>query len=227
MLIIHGSHETASRNFLNKFIDRSKSLRKSVIRFDAEQVDLTDLTQKLESTGLFQEDQLFVLFGLFSLPSSDFKKRLVDYLKSKQDSDLVIYESDTIPSPSLRPFTKAKIEVFKTSPQVFALMDQLLPGNSAVLLKLYDQAIASGDAPEFIFAMVIRHVRLLIAAASNPSSQSLPVWQKQKLQKQAHLFGLPRLHDIHRHLYEIDKSIKTGVSPLEYRDQIFILFLNT
>ena len=78
--------------------------------------------------------------------------------------------------------------------------------------------------------MIIRQFRLLLGLSESSNNnideiKRLAPWQKSKLVRQASLFGVDKLKQIYKMLYKIDKSQKTGKSPLTLVQDIDILML--
>lgn len=224
MLILHGDDYIKSRNQLNQLADEARQKNQAVNRLEAADLELGQLTQLVESRSFFGEDSLIIIFGLFSLTKSKKKDKITDYLKENQGANLILYEAKEVSGSNLKAFPKAKIFGHKPAPIIFNFLDGLKPGNVKSVgefQKLLDQK----NEPEFIFAMLVRQIRLLIQATEPTNLKTAP-WMKNKLVAQSRAFGLDNLLTFHEKLYQIDKNIKTGKNSTGLSLQLFNFLLN-
>lgn len=222
MLIIHGDDIVSARNHLNDELEKAKLSSAGVSRFDARDLDLTKLTQVLEGITLFGLQPMVVIEGLFSLPKSKNKDNILDFLSRYQTRAIVLCENKTLSSASLKLFSKATVKEYKPAAIIFTFLDSLKPGSAPRSLSLLDQLETANQAPELVFAMLVRQVRLLIQALEPNSLKTAP-WQKTRLISQSRAFGEEALLGLHEKLYRIDKGIKTGQNPLDLSTQLFNL----
>ncbi len=222
MIIIHGEDIVVGRNHLNELVDKGKSSAAGISRFDAKDLDLTQLTQVLEGLTLFGQQPLIIIEGLQSLPKSKSKNHLIEFLTKFQDRDVILYEDRALTATMLKPFAKAVIHEHKPAALIFTFLDSLKPGSAPTSLKLLDQLDQANQPAELIFAMLVRQVRLLIQALDPYSLKAAP-WQKTRLTSQARAFGESGLLKLHDDLYHIDKQLKTGKNTLDLSTQLFNL----
>jgi DNA polymerase III delta subunit len=225
MLIIHGDDTTKSRLFLNQQIDTAKKKGISIIRLEAKNLDITNLTQHLESSSLFQEDKTIIIFSPFSLPQSAKKSKLFEYLKQNQDKNITLYQDKPLTAPILKQFPNSQTQIFKINPLIFSFLESLKPGNSIQTLKIYFN-LERQEPAEMIFAMFIRQIRLLITTKFSPEKLNLAPWQKTRLINQAKNFIENDLLNLHQELYQIDKDIKTGANSTSLTLRLQNLILN-
>jgi len=76
---------------------------------------------------------------------------------------------------------------------------------------------------ELVFSMMERQFRLMILSLEKETAESIPVWQRSKLKKQAEAFGIEKIKDIFKKLMKIDYNQKTSGSPLAFEKQIELL----
>ncbi|MBI1872168.1 hypothetical protein HYS10_01985 [Candidatus Collierbacteria bacterium] len=224
MIILHGDDYVSSRNQLNELADEARQKNQVVNRLEAADLELGQLTQLIESRSFFGEDNLIIIFGLLSQVKSKKKDKIIEYLKKNQEASLILYESKEVTQTNLKVFPKAKVIHYKPAPVIFDFLDNIKPGNPRIVGK-YQELLDLKTEPEFIFAMLVRQVRLLIQATEPTNLKTAP-WIKNKLIAQARSFGLDRLLKLHEKLYQIDKNIKTGKNPVNLSLQIFNLLLN-
>ncbi len=124
-----------------------------------------------------------------------------------------------------RPITAddvALLTPYSPEANVFHMIDALGQRQGEVALRLLRQLLDAGSEPLPIFALIVRHFRLLlivkeqleeghsverIVQALGPKVREFVV---KKLAEQSRLYSLPLLERIYRHLLEVDLAIKTG-----------------
>lgn len=213
MLIIHGEDKASSYKRLIALADSYKDKQIEVISYDPQDLDITTLRQEL-SSGLFGVSKCFIIKNLLSSTKSKSKDKIIDLLKTDIGQDIILYENKSLSATLLKPFSKAVVESFEISPIIFKFLDCLRPRNIRQILLGWKKLLEAGNEPEYIFAMVVRQIRLLIQAKSGPSYLKMAPYPKKLITAQAELFSLDHLISLHNSLYEIDKRIKTGSSPL-------------
>lgn len=213
MVIIHGEDKVSSYKRLMELSEGYKSRGVELVTFDPQDLDITTLRQEL-SSGLFGLSKCFIIKNLLSSAKSKAKDKIIDFLKSVTDQDLIIYESKSVSATNLKPFTKVKTEAFEISPIIFKFVDCLRPRNIRQILLGWKKLIEGGNEPEYVFSMVVRQIRLLIQAKSGASYLKMAPYPKKLVTAQAEHFTLDELILLHSALYEIDKKIKTGGSPV-------------
>ena len=215
MIILHGDDETKSRQRLTQLIATSQA--SEIIRTEAKDLDLTTLNQQTNSLGFFTTSRLIVIYNPFSIPNT----KILDFLKDHQNDDFILWQDKTINAGSLRSFSQAKIESFKLNPLVFNFVESLRPNNQTQLINLFRQYLDKDESLEFLFAMLVRQIRMLLSPLD-----TVPPWQRTRLEKQAKSFSRSQLISLHHQLYNIDKAIKTGTTPLNLSDLILELLLS-
>lgn len=213
MILIHGEDKVSSYRRLTELTDAYKAKQIEVVSYDPQDLDITTLRQEL-STGLFGASKCFIIKNILSTTKSKNKDKIIDLLRSEVGADIILYEGKSLTAANLKPFSKAKIEAFEISPVIFKFLDCIRPRNFRTLLLGWKKLIDNGNEPEYVFAMIVRQVRLLIQAKSGPSYLKMAPYPRKLITAQAEHFTLDQLISLHQELYEIDKKIKTGASPL-------------
>jgi hypothetical protein len=236
LTIIHGSDTTQSR----KYFSDEKNKTKDAILLDADQVNLTDLTQIFDGGGLFGETKYLFIEQLFTKrkKSADFKELLSFLEKHASEHTIIIWEGKELDRSSLNVWKKATVKDFKLAQTLFQFLDGLKPQNTTVLINLFHKTIATTE-PEMVFFMLVRQIRLLLALSSTPSRWDsltpstgkhmsdlnsdvtnpieelvrIAPWQKSKLENQAKLFKLTHLLKLYDKLFQIELGQKTGTLP--------------
>ena len=81
------------------------------------------------------------------------------------------------------------------------------------------------EAPELVFSLLIRQVRLLVIARDlgTKGLDRMAPWQKDKLVKQANKFTLEKLLKYHQAFLAIDIRQKTGQASFTMQKQLDLL----
>lgn len=212
--IIHGDDIVSSRKFLITLRQEKKDSQS----FNGESLKLTDLVQLIEGNMLFTDTKTIFIEEFFPKKKSGKEfEEIVNYInKNSSLIDLYLWEGKALTKKQTSQVYKPLEKLFKLPQVIFLFLDSLKPDDGKKLMTLFHQALKNTDV-EFVFYMLIRQFRLLLALASDlrgreavDEANRLAPWQKQKLQKQAHLFSLEKLIKTYKKLYEIDLGQKTG-----------------
>lgn len=226
LTIIHGTDIVASRKF---FLDE-KQKHPNALLLDAENVNLTDLAQVIEGGGLFEESKhIFIEQFLTKRKKSGDYKEIIAYLDSHADAHMIfLWENKELDIGIQKSFKKAAVRPFKLPQSLFAMMDNIKPGNGKQLIKQFHQTIESAEV-EMVFFMLVRQFRMLLALSA-PSSSEIDelkrlTWQRNKMQQQANTFDKKELLNLYTKLYAIEKGQKTGTlsMPLATAIDFFLL----
>lgn len=226
MLILHGENLVASRVDLTRRISHHKTLGDEIIKFVGNQLNLTQITQALESNSIFGQKRLVVIENLLSAARSAEKEKNLNYLKQTSPENLILWEGKKIDGRILAHF-KAKAILYDLAPIIFRFLDSLAPGNQRNSIWLLHQCLAK-DPPELVFYMLGRQIKSLILAADLGlrGLSGMPEWKKSKIISQAKKFGLDKLLKLYRVLLNIEYQQKTGQTPFSLTSQLD-LFLAT
>lgn len=215
--IIHGDDQKLSRNY---FLEEKKKIQ-DPLSISEENIEISYLTQIFEGGDLFTSAKKVFIENLFSKKRTgkDFTK-ILSYLKdSSARNEIYIWEGKEVSKVNFSIFPKAILKTFNIPKSVFQFLDSLRPNNSRNNIFLFHKALESAEA-EFIFYMLTRQFRLLLAVSDSSSSKNidevarLSSWQKDKFKRQAGFFTLEQLKKIHKNVFEIDFSQKTGKTNL-------------
>ncbi len=210
MIILHGEDANKSYARLAAITDDLKSKQVEVVTQDAAEIDITNLRQEIGSSGLFGSTKCFVIKNLLSGTKSKNKDKLIDVLNQDTSHEIILWENKGLGVTILKKFPKAKIESFSISPVIFKFLDSLRPNNSRNILLSWKKLVSENTEPEFVFAMIVRQIKLLSQAKSDPAFIKLAPYPARLIKVQSTYFTLDHLLDLYHRLYEIDLKIKTG-----------------
>lgn len=221
MIIIHGEDIKKSYAHLTKLLTDYSRQEYQIINRQIKEIDLTQFRQEISSDDLFAQKKVIVLHGLLSTNKSKQKDTLISLLADLSHHELVLYEQKDLTATALKPFKSPIIEHFKVSPLIFKLTGEIKPHNFKVLSDLYHQILSDGYEPEFVSAMLLRQVKLLLQIKNNPYSVKNSPYVKNLLHAQAKYFSNTKLIQIHHQLHLLDKQIKTGSSQAQSDHLVF------
>lgn len=210
MIILHGEDANKSYGRLVVLTDELKSKQVEIVTQDAAEIDITNLRQEIGSSGLFGISKCFVIKNLLSSTKSKNKDKLIEVLNQETGHEIILWENKGITATVLKKFPKAKIESYSISPVIFKFLDSLRPHNTKNVLLAWKKLQSEGTEPEFVFAMLVRQIKLLTQAKSDPSLIKLAPYPTRLIKEQSTYFTLDHLLDLYHRLFEIDVKIKTG-----------------
>lgn len=208
--LLHGDNIAASRNAL--YLYKSNAVSPTSLR--GGEFTLTDLVQIFEGGQLFSESKNIFIDDFFGrIKKGPELQAYAEYLSIQANQHtIVIWESKVLTKTQLALFKSTSTELFKLPTTLFTFLDSIKPSAAKSILPLAQKA-ASDAGEEMVYAMLIRHIRLLLAILANAEieeAKRLAPWQKIKLQKQASLFSEKQLLSLFEKLLLIDKERKTG-----------------
>ena len=203
VIVLHGDNERALNQRLEKFIEAAKARGWQINYLDSPE----RISEKLSSVSLFGQQPFFVIKRINQWPLSTLKK--VKNVLEKGEGTAVFYHNDFLGKTILGSLPKGvRLEEFKLPRLIFNFLDSFCPGNADKSLTLFHQ-ILKKEPPEFVFALLARHVRDLYWAKTG-SPLPLPPWRAQKLKNQAGKFTKGLLEEIIKSLAETDIKVKTS-----------------
>lgn len=208
-ILIHGDNQILSRQYLQELKQHALNINAEVITLEGRQTSLTEILEALETQSLFGENRLVVIENLFQNPSKVMVKSIVNYLShySSRTVNLVLWSVKLLTPSQLKQFVSWEIKTYKSSPVIFNFLENLAPHNQAKFMPLFNEACAK-DSAEFVFFMLARQIRQLLAVSD--LSFKAPPFIIAKLKKQSRLFSEPLLIKLHDALTDLDYRSKTG-----------------
>lgn len=221
--LLHGDNIERSRAELVRLRDGAKG--KEIRTLAGKDVSAQALTQAVESGSLFSAQDgpasgggdgiLVIIENLFSRLGKKLKQaqEFGKILENAPDTDIIIWEDKELGigiQKVLGP--KVKVIPFPLPKLIFQFLDSLRPGSAKSVLTIYRSLVAY-EAPELVFAMLVRRVRQLIMVADKVTPEGMQGWQAARLTRQAGLFTMEKLLTMHKALLTIEVSLKTGSSP--------------
>ncbi|HOX95954.1 MAG TPA: hypothetical protein PLI45_01095 [Candidatus Woesebacteria bacterium] len=210
--ILHGEDVQKSYQRLFSLTDQLKLHDFEILVHEASEIDITGLRQEIGSYGLFGSSKCFVIKNLISGQKSKNKAKIIELINQNEDSEIILWDDKTLTPSSLKQIPSAKTEIFPISPVIFKFLDSLKPGNTQTILLSWKNILQEGTEPDFVFAMMVRQIKLLIQAKAGSKNLKLAPYPARLIQAQSVYFSLDQLLDLYQRLADIDVKIKTGTS---------------
>lgn len=189
--------------------------------------DLPALLTNDTETGLFANQIIYTLEHLNKQlgrkSAKDTYWMALDKLAQDPAIHIVVWEKD-LPKRQLRYATTAKLQVKESKPDasIFALIELCTPTQKVEFLSGLDRFCTKTNEM-FVYIMLLRHIRSLVALSVDPTSVKLPPWQVGKLKAMAHAWPTPNLIAFYDKLMAIEMSLKTGRNAYSIKQSIDIL----
>lgn len=210
MIILHGEDIKKSYQRLCSITEDYKNKNVEVIIHDAVDLDITGLSQELNSSGLFGTTKLIVIKNLMSGKKSKEVNQIIKALQETQNDNIVLYEDKKVSVSIINKFSGAKVEHFAISPIIFKFLDSLRPNNLKQILVSWNSIKDENTEPEFVFAMIVRQVKLMVQSKSTENYLKIAPYPARLIRQQATFFQHNQLLDLYHELHLIDQKIKTG-----------------
>jgi DNA polymerase III delta subunit len=213
VLLIHGNDLVSSRNFY--FEEKNKS--SDPILLEGEGLTFDQVFQAAENKSLFGSEQTILVESFFTKNKSNSieVKKIVEYLNLSKNLSIIFWEPTELSKTAQALLKSATIKTFSFPQVLFTFLDNLRPGNSEMLVKLFHE-LKQNMEDELIFFMLVRQFRLMLGQDGTDKIDEIKrmaPWQLGKLQKQARIFGAEKLKIAYAKLFEIDLGSKTGKIP--------------
>jgi len=177
-----------------------------------------------ESRSLFKENKVFFTVNVNKRVSRKLNlkiNKVVDQIIKDKTIEVVDWEEE-ISSRSLKFPKGVTVKEFKPSQNIFKLQDALYPGNLKSFLSILNQLTETVDE-NFVFIMLIRHLKNLLLVKTGQSNSKLQSWQIAKLRNQASKWRQDKLINFYDAFHKIDVSQKTSTNPYSLKKSLDIL----
>jgi DNA polymerase III delta subunit len=219
VILVHGDHIEKSQERIKTFIDVARKRGWVIQRLNDSKNQ--SLPEQLTSVPLFQEERLYLLEKVTSVG----KKDLV-WLKNNHkrlSGNLIIYHQGYLPKRVLSYLPKPdKEEVFEIPRKIWKFLDSFYPGNYLKTINLLHEVLEN-ENPEFVLALLGKHLRDLYIAKEDPSLLEYPTWRTKKLISQAKKFKKQKLGEIIESLAKADYESKTSSKNLVFTLDLVIV----
>ena len=223
--IIHGENLKESRNYFWEMRQKAKN----PIFLMGENINLFDLMQILSNGGFFEDSKQIFIENIFSLKKKEEKEKIIELLlKKEKENEIVFFESKEITPANLKIFKNASIKKFDIPKIIFAFLD-LIGIDKKKSIELFHEILKTNDA-EYVFFMLIRHFRIMLALSENSNNQidelkRIQPWQRGKYLTQLKKIGIDKVKKFYYDLFLTDFKQKTGQNALNLIQTIDIFLL--
>ena len=198
ILVLHGENITASRERLFNLVAQYRRKGWEIFK--------TDKTDELLTDTLFGQKRLYIVEKIKNI---DYKS-----LTNKFDSNIIIWHEGNFPTTLLKKLPKiTKVEKFDLPFLIYKFLDSFFPENTKNCLQILHEIILT-NPPEFVLALLARHLRDLYWVKTDPETVDYPSWRVAKLKKQSNSFTIGGLKRLIIDLSDDDIKSKTSVADL-------------
>ncbi|MBI5127155.1 hypothetical protein HZA76_01740 [Candidatus Roizmanbacteria bacterium] len=223
LTIVCGEDSTASRDYYSSLKKNYESKKIQIIEIPAS--DLENIPSWMgESQSLFSQNKVFFTSNINKRLSRKLNlkiNKIIEQIIKDKSVEVVDWEEE-ISARELKFPIGGIIKELKPSQNIFKLQDALYPGNLKNFLVILNQLTETVDE-NFVFIMIIRHLKNLLLVKSNQISSKLQSWQIVKLKNQASKWQLNNLVSFYDSFHKIDLSQKTSTNPYSLKKSLDIL----
>lgn len=230
LTIVCGEDSVSSYNYYSSlkktFQDKNYEIH------DINSADLENINKWMgESQSLFKQNKVFFTVNVNKRLSRKLNlkiNRVVEKLIKDKTVEVITWEEELssreLKFPKVSGTVRYLIKEFKPSQNIFKLQDALYPGNLKSFLSILNQLTETVDE-NFVFIMLIRHLRNLLLVKTGQGNSKLQSWQIAKLKYQASKWPLDKLINFYDTFHKIDFSQKTSTNPYSLKKSLDILSL--
>lgn len=222
ILVFCGSDQSSSRQaFFNK-VKEFEEKKFEIVKKSAKEIDEEFLELISLPVGLFQNQRCLVTEQIFETISKNSKKKesLITKLTSLK-IPVIDWEEKSFSQKEKTSFPQFKFLSFELPVAIFNFLENIKPNNPKTNYLLYQKALSQKD-PEFIFYMLIKHLRNLLLVSENQTQYFFP-WQVAKIKKQLSFFPKEKIIKIYHQLLEIDYQQKRSLLPGSLKSSLDLL----
>jgi DNA polymerase III delta subunit len=209
--IIHGDDLAKLQLKLESVKAEAKKVGRQIRILSAGEVNIAE---ELAKTDLFADEPLYIIASFAKIAPRELK--FIVKNKEKVSGSLVGYNEGLLGKSILNLLPReVKVEQYKLPRVIFKFLDSFYPGNGGVAVRILS-TLSKKEPPEYILAILGRHLRDLYWARVNASS--LPYkedWRILKLLNQAKKFKKGQLQTIIADVAGLDVAIKTSSDSFE------------
>lgn len=224
ILILYGEDNLG----LDKYFLEVRKKYHKVVYFE-QPPEFFELQEKVLSQEFFPESTIYVFKSYFkgniSRDKFSNKIELISkfLLEQEKNYDFVLMEEDKNKLKYYKKkFPKADYKEFKLPAYLFNFLDNLRPKNFKNCF-VYFKKTTQKTAVELVVYMLKRRIRELILLSQGDLKGNYQSWQIGKLKKQVQTWKLEKLLQFYQALFRLEKSIKTGSTPLNIEKSIELL----
>ncbi|PIV09920.1 hypothetical protein COS51_00590, partial [Candidatus Roizmanbacteria bacterium CG03_land_8_20_14_0_80_36_21] len=206
LTIICGEDSITSRNYYSSLKKNYQDKDFQVIEIPSSELENIPSWMG-ESRSLFKENKVFFTVNVNKRVSRKLNlkiNKVVDQIIKDKTIEVVDWEEE-ISSRSLKFPKGVTVKEFKPSQNIFKLQDALYPGNLKSFLSILNQLTETVDE-NFVFIMLIRHLKNLLLVKTGQSNSKLQSWQIAKLRNQASKWRQDKLINFYDAFHKIDVS---------------------
>lgn len=223
LTVICGENSIASYNYYSLL--KKNYLEKKYDIIEIESNDLEDINLWMgDSQTLFSQKKVFFTQNINKKLSRKLNLKINKVVENLiKDKNIEVFSWEEEISSRFLKFPKgATVKEFKPPENIFKLQDALSPGNLKTFITILNQLAETADE-NFIFVMLIRHLRNLLLVKTKSNNNKLQKWQIYKLKNQASKWEIDKLINFYDAFHKIDVTIKTSTNPYSVKNSLDII----
>lgn len=223
LTIICGENSVSSFNYYTHLKKEYKTKGYEIINLKSSNLEEV-YSWMGESQSLFSSKKVFFTENINKKLSRKLNlkiNKIVENIIKDKKIEAITWEEE-ISSRFLKFPKGGEIKEFKFSETIFKLQDALFPGNLNNFITILNQLNQTSDE-NFIFIMIIRHIRNLILVKMGKTNNKLQKWQIYKLKTLASKWETDKLINFYDSFHKIDVSQKTSSNPYSLKKSLDIL----
>ncbi len=220
-LVLHGDHDLERSRAEQDTIARAKKEGKDLVTIDLSTTTEANLAELLGTNSLFGTQRLIRVHNLEKLRSGKTIAEYLSALETSPDDVMIIIRGAMTPAKKKLFSTPWKLQEFKFPAVLFQFFESLKTRPLTECFSMYRQILET-ESEWSMHALAARQFRLLLAAKTNAPVLA-PPFAQNKLRSQANNFTIAELVQSLHTLYDIERKIKTGTTPLSWAQQFDIL----
>lgn len=227
LTVIHGENLVKSREKLWQLKNQAQAAGQKIDTYLAKKIDPKKLEMALIQQDLFGQSHCLIIEELHSLAHSKQRTAYINAIVTAgQNLDIILWEKKLLSAANLKKLPTAKVFDFKMSKALWEFLDAFCPNpqTKKSQLLLLKKAVAE-DSAEFVFSMLSKRVRELLATFAGADEKIHP-FVKRKLQQQIKSFSLLKLLELHQELYHLDQIHKQSLNLLDLGAELDLCLIN-
>ncbi len=219
--VLHGEDELQRSRYEQTLLTKAQEQGKDIVTIDLNSISAGEFTELLGTTSLFGVARLLRINNLEKIRSNKTLNTSLEQVLNAADDVLIIIQGKLTPAKK-KLFTKPwQVREFSLPAVLFEFLEAMKTRPIHETFALYRQALENGSEWG-LHSLVARQFRLLLAAKTG-AKVAAPPFAQNKLRSQANKFTVAELTQNLHTLYDIERAIKSGSTPLSWSQQFDIL----
>lgn len=220
-VVVYGDHELDRSQKEQSYITAAQAEGKDILTIDLANESEDSFAEKMGTTSLFGSQRFIRIYNLEKIRSGKTITAFLESLETGSDDVLVVIRGAMTPAKKKLFGKNWKLQEFKFPAVLFQFLESIKVIPIHDCFQMYRQILET-ESEWSLHALAARQFRLLLAAKTGAPILA-PPFAQGKLKSQAKKFSIEELVQILHTLYDIERQIKTGRTPLSWSQQFDIV----